>query len=148
MEEHEDLRKRVEALEKDFNFAAGKCEEGLHAVVPVVRERIVPSPDPSDPSATVVVREFFLSCPYCDKLFGLQTDVLGGIHVYEREIDEEKLAELRTPFGQMEITTLPDEGEVIEAELLDDDDAFSLAKIIYDDGEDDDEEPGGGLHRF
>lgn len=135
--EHEALLKRVKTLEDDFNFAAGKCKEGLHAVVPVVRERIAQTPDPADPDGTVVVREFFLSCPHCDQLFGLQTDILGGIHVFEMEVDREKLQEVRAGIFLPE-----DSGEVIETELLDDDE-FEL-----DPGDDDEPEDGGGLHRF
>lgn len=133
----EELEARVEALEADFSFAAGKCAEGLHTITLIVRERGARSVHQTGES--VVVRELFLSCTHCSRLFGLQTNMLGGIHVEEYEIDREKLDRVR---GRP-----PEDraGEVIETELLD----AEEIEIPEESPEDDDGTNGsGGLHRF
>ncbi len=151
-EECEGLRDRVEALEKDNNFAAGRCEMGLHAVAPIVRERTSPIDELAQfgTGEPGVIREFFLACAYCDRLFYLATDMLGGLLVNEMDVDQDELRRVREEAPIQPImrngsptSNLP--GEVIEAEVLppegEGEDGGSEEDVESEDG------GGGSLYR-
>jgi hypothetical protein len=117
-EECEALRARVEALELDAGFAAGKCKEGLHAVQVVVRESVVEtlvasSGDVGERPLGFINREVLFACPHCDRLFAPSAQE----PIEEVQVDPAVLKDVRSSQGvTVDVEAEEEEGDGREDE--------------------------------